>query len=194
MTRNWIFALCAALLLIGSCKNETSAPVTRGQIVLSDAFSGNYALTDMYGAIATPDRFEGKAVLIYFGFTSCPDVCPAALGVMSAALNELGRKADDLQPLFIALDPQRDTPAALASYLGFDKRILGLTGDEIEIETAKAGFKVYSERRALPGSALGYTIDHSSLFYFVDPKGKPQFAFTDRLSPQQLADFLRPLL
>ena len=133
-------------------------------------------------------------MLVYFGFTSCPDVCPNALGVLSATLNELGPKADKIQPVFIALDPERDTPEALRAYLSFDSRILGLTGSEEAIEAATAGFKVFAERKALPGSALGYTIDHSSLFYYVDKQGAPRFAFVDSLTPQQLAALIKPLI
>ena len=126
----------------------------RGQIELSEAFTGDYALIDMHHIPAKPDRFAGKPALVYFGFTACPDVCPTALGVMSATLNELGPRADNIQPLFIALDAERDTPAMLAAYLEFEPRILGLTGDADQIDAAKAGFKVYSERQALPDSAL----------------------------------------
>ncbi|MEL6790425.1 MAG: SCO family protein [Pseudomonadota bacterium] len=164
------------------------------RIDLSAAFTGTYALTDMHGTPTTQDRFAGKPTFIYFGFTACPDVCPAALGVMSVMLDELGDDAEKLQPLFIAVDPARDTPEVLRSYLGFDPRILGLTGDAAAMETAKDAFKVYASRQDLPESALGYTINHSSLFYFVDETGTPKYAFKDNLTPQALAAEIKRLL
>jgi len=193
MRRFWIGGLIMMTAALTAC-TESPEPQVRGQIALSEAFTGEYQLTDANNQPATPGRFAGKPALIYFGFTACPDVCPTALGVMSATLNELGSDADKMQALFIALDPERDTPEVLSSYLGFDERILGLTGSAEAIKGAKAGFKVFSERKTLPNSALGYTIDHSSLFYFVDNTGAPQFAFTDTMAPQQLAKALRPLL
>ncbi|MEO1150086.1 MAG: SCO family protein [Pseudomonadota bacterium] len=185
------------MMIIAACSPEVSkkgASANADKIALSDAFTGAYALTDMNGVPATKERFAGKPVFIYFGFTACPDVCPAALGVMSVMLDELGEDAQKLQPLFIAVDPERDTPEVLRSYLGFDPRILGLTGPAPAIEEAKDGFKVYASRQELPDSALGYTINHSSLFYFVSETGEPKFAFKDSLPPQTLAALIRPML
>lgn len=183
--------LVAAVSACG--QGGVSLPPT-AKIELTDAFTGDFALTDMTGEPRSQTDFAGKPTLIFFGFTTCPDVCPAALGVISAALNELGPKADNLQPLFITVDPERDTPDVLASYLAFDERIIGLTGSIDAIERAKKGFKVYAEKAPLPGSALKYTVDHSKFLYFADETGKPLYALQDTLTPQQLASFLRAYL
>jgi len=159
-------------------------------IPLTELFHGNYSLIDTKGAPRTGQSYEGKPALIYFGFTSCPDVCPAALNIMSASLNEMGTKADHIQPIFIGLDTTRDTPKAIGNYLSFDSRILGLSGDEEQIEQAKSGFRVFSERVELPDSALKYSINHSSFFYYVNGAGTPLYAIKDTLSPQLLAKFL----
>ena len=130
-------------------------------------------------------------MLVYFGFTNCPDVCPAALGIMSGTLAELGRDASAIKPIFIGLDTQQDTPKALKEYLSFDPRIEGLSGDSDQMEVAKKGFRVYSQRVELPGSALGYSIDHSRFFYLTDKTGKPLFALKDSLPPDLLSAFVK---
>ncbi|MEO0398483.1 MAG: SCO family protein [Pseudomonadota bacterium] len=154
--------------------------------------NGEYALTDYNGVPATPDRFAGKITIIYFGFASCPDVCPLALGRLSAALNELGAaRLDEIAPLFITVDPKRDTPEALKAYLSFDDRIIGLTGDEAASEAARQSFKVYASEEPMEGSALGYTVDHSSLFYLIDRDGTPLYALQDTMTPTEIADVLK---
>lgn len=184
-----IISLIASIMLM-ACSNQEPVMPQGTVIALSDAFTGEYQLTDYNGAEQTQNSFQGKSTLIYFGFTSCPDVCPSALNIMSAALNEMGNAAQDIQPLFITVDPERDSRELIKSYLSFDERILGLTGTASEIETAKNAFKVYAQKRPLPDSALVYDVNHSSLFYFVAPNGVPKFALKDTISPQDLAEFI----
>lgn len=185
------FVLVACIVLVG-CNRSNTPTLPNGTIIpLSEAFTGEFSLTDVEGKTQASRDYHGKASLIYFGFTNCPDICPAALSVMSAALNELGEDANQVQTLFIALDPEQDTPAVLKDYLAFDPRISGLTGSQDQIEAAKQGFKVSSRRVDHPESALGYTIEHSSLFYLTGTDGVPKYAIRDNLSPQQLAGFLR---
>ncbi len=188
-----LLASLTLLLLAAACGEDARVDVpANGIIRLSDEFTGAFALTGHDGAAYANDAFNGKIGLVYFGFASCPDVCPAALGVMSAALNELSdRELADLQPLFITVDPERDTPEALRARLSHDPRILGLTGPNDAIEAAKKSFKVYAEKEDLPGSALGYTVNHLSLFYVTDRDGRPVVALRDTLTPQQLAAVLR---
>jgi len=185
-------SLIALILITLTTACTQKAPVLpKGTVIaLSDVFTGQYRLIDHHGTTTTQSTFRGKPVLIYFGFTSCPDVCPAALGVLSATLNEMGNNASNIQPLFISLDPERDTVDTIKTYLSFDTRILGLTGSVKDVEAAKTGFKVYSQKQPLPTSALEYTVNHSSFFYFVDASGTPQFALKDTLSPQELASFI----
>lgn len=185
MFRQWSFLLIAGLL--AACGNDTPQA---GVITLNQAFTVDFALTDHNGEPATEDRFEGKPMFIYYGFTACPDVCPAALGKMTATLDALGSKADRVQPLFITVDPKRDNPERLRNHLAFDPRILGLTGTPEEIDVAKDGLNVYATEVPLPDSALGYTVDHQRLFYITDKSGTPVVAISDSADPSQIADLL----
>jgi protein SCO1/2 len=163
----------------------------RGEIELNPAFTADFDLVDMRGERATDERFEGEPMLIYFGFTSCPDVCPTALGLMSATLDELGRDAGKLQPLFVTVDPERDTAEQLRGYLAFDERILGLTGSEEALADARAKLRVYAARVEQEGSEAGYTVDHQSMFFLTDAAGTPIFAFHDDMDPEVLAERIR---
>ncbi|MEE2690067.1 MAG: SCO family protein [Pseudomonadota bacterium] len=175
--------------------NETATVPGDALIRLSDQFSSDFALVDQNGQPRTDEDFHGKVALVYFGFATCPDVCPLALGTLSAALNELSPKERaQVAPLFITVDPERDTPQALKDYLAFNDGIIGLTGSPEAAEHARTSFKVYARKQKLPESALGYTMDHTSLFYLVDRKGRPQLAIHDTVTPQELAAILRKSL
>ena len=112
-----------------------------------------------------------KWQLVFFGFTSCPDICPTTLGTVTAALEELGADANKLQPLLISVDPEGDTPTVMKEYLtSFDPRILGLTGTPEQIQAAIRSFRVYASKQPLEGE--DYTMDHSAFIYLMDPKGE----------------------
>ncbi|MCB2112372.1 MAG: SCO family protein [Parvularculaceae bacterium] len=186
----------AAFALLASCggAQESNLP-EKGVIRLSDQFSADFALVDQDGRLVRDEDFKGKVAIVYFGFATCPDVCPLALGRLSAALNALTEgERRDIAALFITVDPERDTPEALKSYLAFDPRITGLTGDRGAIDQAKSGFKVYAEPEPLPDSSIGYTMNHSSLFYLIDRKGALKYALEDTLSPDQIAASIRSAL
>jgi protein SCO1/2 len=189
--------LCALTLLWivagTSCAKAPAVDVPADAVVrLSDQFSSDFSLIDHNGKPVTDEDFRGKPLVVYFGFASCPDVCPLALGTLSAALNELSASEQKrLQALFISVDPERDTPEALKSYLAFDERITGLTGSPAQAEAARRSFKVFARKEAITGSALGYTMNHSDLFYLVDGEGRPQLALHTTLTAQQLAEMLR---
>jgi protein SCO1/2 len=183
----------ALAMTIAACGREPAVEVPADAVVrLSDQFSGDFALVDYNGHPVTDEDFHGKNAVVYFGFATCPDVCPMALGTLSAALNELTpSQRAKLTPIFITIDPERDTPEALKSYLAFDDRIIGLTGAPEAAAAARRSFKVYARKEPLADSALGYTTNHSSLFYLVDRQGQPQLALHDTLTAQQLAEMLR---
>lgn len=186
----WIFA--AATLALAGCGREAVDIPAEAVVRLSDQFTGDFALVDEDGEAVTDEAFRGKVSIVYFGFATCPDVCPLALGTLSAALNELSAtELVELAPLFITVDPERDTPEALKLYLAFDQRFTGLTGAPDAAERARAAFKVYASKRPLPESALGYTMDHTSLFYILDREGRPTLAVHDTVTPQELAEILR---
>ena len=181
-------------VLIACSDSGTGVPPV-GVITLSNAFTGDYALVDQNGAKVSSDQFKGKVQLVYFGFATCPDVCPMALGRMSAALNELPTHArKNIVPVFITIDPERDTAEALKAYLQFDDRILGLTGSIEAIDAARQSFKVYARKVDLVESAAGYTMDHTSHFFIVDRNGQPIWALEDTLEPRHIATMARKAL
>ena len=181
----------AALLAAGCAGENTTAIPTQGVVALSDQFTGDFDLVDKTGARKTDEDFEGKVMLVYFGFTHCPDVCPGDVNVMSAALNELGDEAGEVAPVFISVDPERDTPEALTDYFAFDERIVPLTGSVSAAEAARNAFKLVAQKEPLPDSALEYTVNHGRFFYITDRFGQPEYAIVGGVSPQELAALLR---
>ncbi|MEM9838409.1 MAG: SCO family protein [Pseudomonadota bacterium] len=183
-------ALIASVCL-AACGQERPIP---GEITLNEAFVADFDLIDVNGEQATDERFEGKPMLIYYGFTSCPDVCPVALSVLAATLDQLGSDADKLQPLFITVDPERDTPERLGQHLAFAPEILGLTGSVEAIEDAKAKMRVFAKKVPLPNSEAEYTVDHQSMFFLTDAEGTPIRAFDDTTDPETFAQRLKTWL
>jgi protein SCO1/2 len=136
------------------------------------AIGGPFTLVSTNGESVTDQTFRGRWLLIFFGYTSCPDVCPTALANVSAALEKFGPDTSRLQPLFITVDPLRDTRDVMANYLtSFDARILGLTGTQAQIDQVTKAYRVYV---ALDKSEKGgddYLVSHSAYLYLMDPKG-----------------------
>ncbi len=185
----------AALLLAACGGGAGDAKPEPGVIELSDQFSADFALVDQNGAVMRDEDIKGRVGVVYFGFASCPDVCPLALGRLSAALNELTPgEREKVAPLFITVDPDRDTPEKLKGFLAFDERITGLTGERAAIEAVKANFKVYAEPEASADSALGYTMQHTSFFYLIDRAGALKVALEDTLTPAEIASAIRRAL
>ncbi len=131
---------------------------------------GHFALSMPDGRRVTDATFRGKWLLVYFGYTSCPDVCPTTLSAMALALDKLGPLADKVQPVFITVDPERDTSKIVGEYVkDFDPRFVGLVGSPQEIGTAAREFHVYYRVRQLGNNE--YVVDHSSFIYLIDPNG-----------------------
>ncbi len=191
MIRSAILGLAACLLLAGCGRNGAEAPV-KGAAQLSPSFTGEFALVDKNGAPVVDEDFEGKVMLVYFGYTKCPDICPGDIAVMSAALNELSEEqAAEIAPIFISVDPERDTPDVLKAYFAFDERLVPLTGTVEAAEKARLGFKLYAKKSPLPDSALGYVINHQQAFFITDRTGQPRIAKMGASTPQDLAELLR---
>lgn len=164
-------------------------------IRISDDFTGRYALKAVDGRTVTQDDFRGKPVVVYFGFTNCPDVCPLSLGVLGGALRLLTpEERSRLAAVFISVDPERDTPDAISAFLSFEPSIIGLTGSLEASRAAREAFKVYAARREETKSALGYTMDHSDLFYLVGPDTQPKAAIRTSVTPEEMAAILRAAL
>jgi protein SCO1 len=136
------------------------------------AYARDFALNDFNGKPRTLADYKGKVVVVFFGYTQCPDVCPTTMAEMAAVMKELGAKADQVQVLFITLDPERDTPALLKDYVPqFDKRFVGLVGTPEQTAQVAKEFKVFYTK--VPGSAPGqYSIDHTAGSYVFDRDGK----------------------
>ncbi len=159
----------AALLLTGGASNPNVT--TTGKALIG----GPFALVDQHGKTVTDRDFRGRHMLIFFGFTHCPDICPAELQVIAASLDELGPKAEEVVPVFVTLDPERDTPEVMADYVkNFGSRFVGLTGSpEAIAEAAKAyrvAFSKFGNKDAVGDD--NYSIDHSAFVYLMGSDGE----------------------
>jgi protein SCO1 len=157
------------------------------------SISGHFALNGTDGRRVTDASFRGKWLVVYFGYTSCPDICPTVILRIGQAMTAIGSAADQVQPIFITVDPARDTPEHLAKYMAsFDPRVIGLRGDAAQTREAARQFHVYYRTRSLDGG--DYSVDHSSFLYIVDPQGSFSKLLADSLSSDQLAAELRSLI
>ena len=137
------------------------------------SIGGPFTLAATNGKDVTDQTYRGKWLLVSFGYTFCPDACPTTLNNISVALEKLGPEADKLQPLFITVDPRRDTRDVLADYLkSFDSRIIGLTGTQQQIDSVVKEYRVYVEQQKSEADPDGYILPHSSYVYLMDPEGR----------------------
>jgi protein SCO1/2 len=155
------------------------------------SIGGPFHLTDDRGHAVTDADYRGRWMLVFFGYTNCPDECPLTLQRMAAAMAKLGPLADRLAPLFITVDPARDTPARLASYLeNFDPRIVGLTGSDAQIAAAAKAYRVFYSPAEHEKSGADI-IGHSTFLYLIDPTGKFNVLFPADLDADTLGATLR---
>jgi cytochrome oxidase Cu insertion factor (SCO1/SenC/PrrC family) len=151
---------------------------------------GPFSLIDHNGKAVTERDFRGRYMLIYFGYSFCPDVCPTTLGVMAEALQKLGSQGQRVVPVFITIDPERDTPKVLADYVkAFGPQFVGLTGSAAAIKDVEKRYRVYAVKRPLEKG--GYGMDHSSVLYLMGPNGKLVSFYDEAISPDDLAKELR---
>lgn len=152
------------------------------------AIGGRFTLTDGAGRSVSDHSLLGRWLLIYFGYTYCPDVCPTTLNTIAEALARLGAAAARVTPVFITVDPQRDTPAVVAAYVGaFSPRLVGLTGTPAQIAAVEREYRVYAARHVTGPGPGDYTMDHSSLIYLMDPRGRFAAVLPADQTPQELA-------
>jgi protein SCO1/2 len=179
--------LSAALIMYQlSATRAATPPVTVG---------GSFALTASDGTAVTDQTYRGKWLLVYFGYTSCPNTCPMTLNEIVTALEKLGTDAAKMQPLFITVDPQRDTRKVLEQYTqSFDPRIVGLTGSPQQIDAVTQEYGAYAVRHKTGPGPEDYVFDHSTYLYVMDPGGKFVRAFDADTSGDRIADALRELL
>ena len=165
-------ALVMALGLSGCDKLASKPPSFQNTDVTGLPYASGLALTDHTGKPRTLADFKGKVVVMFFGYTQCPDVCPTTMAEMAAVMKELGPQADQVQVLFVTVDPERDTQALLAQYVpAFDQRFLGLYGDAGATAKVAKEFKVFYAK--VPGKEPGsYSMDHTAGSYVFDKDGK----------------------
>lgn len=153
---------------------------------------GPFTLVDQHGRTVTDETFRGRWMLVFFGFTHCPDICPTALNDMSTLLTDLGPAADKVQPIFITIDPERDTVEAMSQYVAnFDPRIVALTGTPEQIAQAAKAYRVYY-KKVQQGD--DYTMDHTGILYVMDPQGRFMTHFTPNTPVPDMAERIRKLV
>lgn len=182
----WSITICS---LLAACD---SGPQFRSTDITGASYGQSLELTDHTGKPRKLEDFRGKAVVVFFGFTHCPDVCPTTLADIAQAVKSLGPDAERVQVLMVSVDPERDTAQSLAKYVtAFDPRFLGLRGDLEATKRAAGEFKIYFEKRKQGES---YTVDHSAQSYVIDPQGKLRLLVRHERIAQDLAADLRTLL
>lgn len=153
---------------------------------------GPFTLTNQDGKRVTDQDFRGKYMLIFFGYTYCPDVCPSELQVMSAALDEMGPEADKIQPVFITIDPERDTPETMKIYVSnFHPRLVGLSGSAEDIAAVAKAYRVYYAKAKGTEDKSDYLMDHSTILYLMGPDGKFAKHFAYGTDAKALAEGLK---
>src|SRR6476659_5471620 len=173
----------------------TSAQGPKVETTGTALIGGPFTLVDQNGKTVTDRDFRGKYMLIFFGFTHCPDICPAELQVMAAALDQLGDKAKKIVPIFITLDPERDTPEAVGAYVkNFSSNIVGLTGSMEAISATAKAYRVSFSKFQDKSGGDNYTIDHSALAYLMGTDGEYITHIPYGTSVAQMVDILNRYL
>jgi len=192
MTVPSIVRVLGLALALAAC--GAKGPSFQATDMTGASFGRDFELTAPDGKLRRLADFRGKAVVLFFGYTQCPDVCPTTLAALAEAMKQLGADADRVQVLFVTVDPERDTPALLSQYVpAFDPRFLGLYGDaDATARTAKE-FKIIYQK--VPGAAPGtYTMDHSAGTYIFDPQGRLRLYVSNAQGSNVFAHDLRELL
>ncbi len=186
--------IVAALLLLALAACSPEGPKFKSSDVTGSSFGREFALPDASGKTRTLADFRGKAVVVFFGYTQCPDVCPTTLSTLAETMKLLGADADRVQVVFITVDPERDTPAMLGEYVpAFDKRFIGLAGDAASTERVAKEFKVIYQKQPGP-TPTTYSMDHSAGVFIFDPQGRLRLYARHGQGPDVFAHDLRELL
>ncbi|MGE5524493.1 MAG: SCO family protein [Rhodospirillaceae bacterium] len=188
--RAYVYALLLTLATLVACSSEQRFQLTD---VTGADFGKELNLTDHRGQPRTLQDFRGKVVVVFFGFTHCPDVCPTTMNDLAMVMKELGRDAERVQVLFVTVDPERDTQQVLAQYVpSFYPTFLGLYGDANATARAAKSFKVFYQKQAQPGGS--YTVDHAAGTYILDGEGRLRLFAQYGAGPKALLHDIRALL
>ena len=186
--------LVAAAVAIGACDRGTPRTPFHATDVTGAPIGRELALADHNGVARTLGDFRGKVVLVTFGYTRCPDVCPTTLSDLASAVRKLGPEGSRVQVLFVTVDPKRDTAELLKNYVpAFDPRFLGLRGDAEATEKAEKEFRVYAAERE-GKTPQSYTIDHTAQMFAFDPEGRLRLMIAPGSAPDDIAADLRLLM
>lgn len=188
-----IVLLFLTLICLISCENSNQQTFV-GTDISSTRLDTAFSLKDFNGRIRTLEDFKGKVVVLFFGFTHCPDICPTTLSDLKKTMILLKDKASDVQVIFITLDPARDTEDVLKKFIStFNSSFLGLTGTESDIDKVANQLKIFN-KKVNDGSKAGYTIDHSAGLYVIDKKGSIKLHISNGQKPEDLASDLTKLI
>ncbi len=192
LSRRSVLLLSASALALTACSKD--APKFTGIDITGADYATGFALTDHNGQPRSLADFKGKVVMIFFGFTQCPDVCPTSMAEMAQVKQMLGADGDRLQGLFVSIDPERDTPEIMKAYMAaFDPSFLALYSKPDELPALAKSFKIYYKK--VPGNTPeNYTMDHSAGSYIYDPQGRVRLYNRYGTGVQALADDVKLLL
>jgi protein SCO1/2 len=183
----WLLIVCASLAIAGcgprNAVQSGGATVSSGTALIG----GPFQLVDQDGKAVDQRILDHRWSAVFFGYTYCPDVCPATLQLLAQAKAQMGDAGKAVQVVFISVDPDRDTPAQLKSYLAtpaFPKPTLGLTGSAAQIAAAAKAYRAYYQKQ---GSGVGYSVNHSALIYLMNPAGQFDRVMAESLTPKEIA-------
>ena len=188
-----IALLCLIFICLVSCQKIQDQSFV-GTDISSAHMDTSFKLRDFNGRLRTLEDFRGKVVVLFFGFTHCPDICPTTMTDLKKTMNLLKEKASAIQVIFITLDPARDTEDVLKKFIPtFNSSFLGLTGSESEIDKVTTQFKIFYNK-VNDGSKAGYTIDHSAGLYVIDKSGNVKLHISYGEKPEDIASDLEKLI
>jgi protein SCO1/2 len=172
---------------------DMTAGLGRVTTIGTAQIGGPFTLVDQNGVTRSDADFHGQWLLVYFGYTHCPDVCPITLSLIADVMDRLGAQAARVTPVFITVDPARDTPKIMKAYVAaFGKRFVGLTGSDAAIAKVTGEYRVYAKRQNLPGG--DYAMSHSGVIYLMDPNGKFAMDYDEVQDPDKIAADIRKRL
>src|SRR4051794_18635980 len=169
---------------------DPTPPATGPGIIAAAPAGGPFTMVDHAGRTVTDRTYSGKYLLVFFGYTHCPDVCPTTLDRITQVMEALGPDGEAVQPLFVSVDPKRDTPEVLAAYVThFHPRIVGLTGSPEQVEAMATAYRAYFA--AQDDDTGDYSVDHTAFEYLTGPDGKNRYVFTAAAEPERVAEVIR---